>query len=216
MQSDTSSSLVAGNRVHHNGEFGVHLYTSSYPTYRNSKNTIRANMFYVNGQNTTRYGRVCCGAILISCGSGNMVYNNIIYSQLVNGIVLYDGSTNDSVYNNTVYNSGSMDIVVKGSVSGAIIKNNIAYPRGISDIPLGTPSIKSNNLTTNPSFVNAAANDLHLVSNSTAIDQGDTLTTVRDDFDGKPRPSGPAHDIGAYELHNNGIAPAAPKGLRVQ
>jgi len=49
-------------------------------------------------------------------------------------------------------------------------------------------------------FVNAAAADLHLVAGATAvIDQATPLAAVPDDYDGAPRPYGPAPDIGADE-----------------
>jgi hypothetical protein len=49
-------------------------------------------------------------------------------------------------------------------------------------------------------FANAAAGDLHLLATATAaIDHAATLAAVPDDYDGTPRPIGPAPDIGADE-----------------
>jgi len=48
-------------------------------------------------------------------------------------------------------------------------------------------------------WVNAAGPDYHLRSNSSAIDKGQTLSSVTADKDGKARPIGNVSDIGAYE-----------------
>jgi len=49
-------------------------------------------------------------------------------------------------------------------------------------------------------FVNASAADYHLMPGSPAIDKGTSLTDVTTDLEGRPRPSGITHDIGAYEF----------------
>jgi parallel beta-helix repeat protein len=49
-------------------------------------------------------------------------------------------------------------------------------------------------------FVNASAADYHLTPGSPAIDKGISLDDVPTDLEGKPRPSGIAYDIGAYEF----------------
>ena|SRR6266850_769783 len=64
------------------------------------------------------------------------------------------------------------------------------------DAPGGT---LTNNLTSNPNFVNAANADFHLQSSSPARDAGATLPEVPCDHDGNSRPAGSAYDIGAYE-----------------
>jgi len=62
-------------------------------------------------------------------------------------------------------------------------------------------------LTTNPSFVNPAANDFHLVSGSPAINNGSSLYAPADDRDGVSRPQGAGHDIGAYEYFSGSAIP---------
>jgi hypothetical protein len=56
------------------------------------------------------------------------------------------------------------------------------------------------NISTDPLFVNSAQGDLHLRAGSPAIDAGSTLEAPDIDRDGRPRPSGPAADMGAYEF----------------
>ena len=48
-------------------------------------------------------------------------------------------------------------------------------------------------------FVNAVTGDFHLVEGAPVIDQGTTLASVPDDYDGVRRPQGSAYDIGAFE-----------------
>jgi len=50
------------------------------------------------------------------------------------------------------------------------------------------------------SSLNASAADYHLTPSSPAIDKGTLLPAVTTDLEGNPRPSGIAHDIGAYEF----------------
>lgn len=50
-----------------------------------------------------------------------------------------------------------------------------------------------------PHFVDALGGDFHLVAASPARDSGVVLPDVTIDFDGKPRPAGPAFDMGAFE-----------------
>jgi len=69
----------------------------------------------------------------------------------------------------------------------------------------GTATITaSQNLTTDPKFLNPFANDFHLTASSPAIDAGLTLSDVTTDFDGISRPQGNASDIGAYEFRVGG------------
>ncbi len=55
------------------------------------------------------------------------------------------------------------------------------------------------NFTNNPDFVNAAAGDFHLQSNSPCINAGPTWAVSATDLDGNPRIVGGFVDIGAYE-----------------
>jgi hypothetical protein len=80
----------------------------------------------------------------------------------------------------------------------------------------GAIATQSSNLTNAQAswFVNAASGDLHLVSTATsAIDQVNAPTGVTDDYDGDPRPIGPASDVGADEYGTP--PPAAVGDLRV-
>jgi hypothetical protein len=74
--------------------------------------------------------------------------------------------------------------------------NNVWYGVG------NGPSWDTAPINGNPLFVDPANNNFHLQSGSPAKDAGyNTSSTVVRDFDGIPRPQGPAVDIGAFEYH---------------
>ena len=127
----TSNNVFRGNRVHDNGEYGFHVYHSDYPSQPANNNVIDSNVIYGNGKNTTRYGQVCCGGIVLASGSNNVAYNNLVYNHLVQGIDVLSSGNGVKVYNNTFFNNGGWNIEAFAGGTGEI-KNNIAYPRGIS------------------------------------------------------------------------------------
>ncbi|MGZ3797794.1 MAG: choice-of-anchor Q domain-containing protein, partial [Pseudobdellovibrionaceae bacterium] len=70
-----------------------------------------------------------------------------------------------------------------------------------------------------PKFVNAAAYDYRLQSNSPAIDKGTPIAALTYDAIGVPRPTGAGYDIGAYEYTSGAtstILLSAPTNLRIQ
>jgi parallel beta-helix repeat protein len=206
----THHNVFRGNRVHHNGSWGLHVYWGNYPAQQTMSNLIEQNWVYENGNNTTRYGSVCCGGIVLDSGSANEVKNNLVYNNPVIGISLNGNCSRCKVVHNTVYNN-SLDIQAITGGSGEI-QNNIAFPKGVS---IAGGYTASNNLTDNPNFVDAASNDFRLLSSSPAIDAGMTLSAVHGDFLRKRRPQGSAHDIGAHE-YGGGSSPAPPRNLVVR
>jgi parallel beta-helix repeat protein len=165
-----------------------------------SNNIIRNNKIYNNGlltqgSDTTAFG------LLFHSGGNNEAYNNLIYNN-TSGVAI-NGGSNNQIYNNTVYgntSNGYAGIEISSGSSGTIVKNNILWQNSydsISDSGAGT--IQSNNLTTDPKFMNASANDFHLQSTSPAVNAGATISQVTTDKDGVIRPVGCCYDIGAYE-----------------
>jgi parallel beta-helix repeat protein len=207
----TSNNIIRGNTFYDIGEYSIHQWTAS-PKFANN-NIIDGNVTTRSGHNTTRYGKVCCGGITVSAGNGTIIRNNIVYGNEVHGIEVNSSCSNCKVYNNTTYNNPAWNIRSSDAGSGIEIRNNIAYPKGIYS---GSGSVSTNNLTTNPNFVNAAGNDFRLLSSSPAIDSGMSLSAVPVDFSRNSRPQGPAHDIGAYEFGATNAAPASPRNLSVR
>jgi hypothetical protein len=60
-------------------------------------------------------------------------------------------------------------------------------------------------LTAANEFVAAGSNNFHLNSGATCRNNGTTVASVTDDFDGVSRPQGSAYDIGAYEYRALGF-----------
>ena len=115
------------------------------------------------------------------------------------GIEFHD-SPNSKLQNNIFYNVGRHQYAyygIAGNSSGISVKNNLIYMSDNRN-PAGSPA--SGDLwQVNPNFVNPAANDYHLNSNSPAIDAGITTSSVTNDYAGNSRPQGAGYDIGAFE-----------------
>jgi parallel beta-helix repeat protein len=159
-----SNNLVEGSEIHHNAAYGIHVFMSGGSS--TSNNIIRNNRIYSNGVLPgTSFG------IVLSCGDGNMAYNNLVYNNK-GGIQVDFRATNTQVYNNTIYNNTGDGILINSSSTAAIVKNNIIYQNGgiINNYASGTQV--SNNLTTNPMFVDATGGDFSLQPGSPAINTG--------------------------------------------
>jgi hypothetical protein len=195
----TNNSIFDRIEVYNNGDHGIQLY-SEYITP--SDNTIKNSTFRDNGT-----GSGISGAPIVVYGNNNLVFNNIAIGGHDYGI-LTKGS-NHKLYNNSVYNTPAEGILVVSS--GTAVKNNIAYQTG--GISGGT---QSNNLTSNPGFVDAANKNFALQSSSPAINAGVLISEVTSDIVGSPRPQGGAYDIGAYEYSSTQASlPTPVSNLRI-
>lgn len=141
----------------------------------------------------------------IRAGNGGEFFNNVVYSVTGNGI-LANNNDGDSysryIYNNTVDAPSSIALINNGAT--ASILNNIG--------PTGTDNL----VTSSAYFVNEAAHNYNLVTNSAPIKAGANLySMVQTDFNGNPRPSTGAFDIGAFQFESvSGSAPLPPTNLR--
>jgi hypothetical protein len=95
------------------------------------------------------------------------------------------------------------------TLNNCIIYNNVAvsspnFYLGTLNYCCTTPLPNGpGNFTNDPLFVNPAAGDFHLQSNSPCINAGyNGYASTATDFDGNPRISGGTVDIGAYEFQN--------------
>lgn len=205
--------VISGNRIYNHSGNGIRI--GNDPSTSNSElivdSVIENNVVYNNGgtwshphgaYNSPEFfcEQVTGGdGIVLWHGSGNIIRNNIIYGNVGYGIRTNENTTLSStpnvIYNNTVYKNGSAGLYSYPNES-TIFKNNISYLNAKGDLPQAT---HSNNLTTDPKFVNPAAGDFGLQEGSPALDKGVTLAQVIGDFTGKARPEGEAYDIGAFE-----------------
>jgi Right handed beta helix region len=207
------SSIIQDNTFQNNYAYGIHQFLSTGNVETNSDNIYRRNTFKSNGT----------AGLIISNGSRNLVYNNIsigdgrITADAWGGFRAYAPAANNQFLNNTIYNWGTgSGIEIEPSVTGTVIRNNIIWgASGTSITDRGSSTLISNNVTTNPSFINASSGDLRLQPGSTAIDVGVTLSAVTSDFSGAPRPVGSGYDIGAYEYQSSVTTVAPPQNLRI-
>jgi len=198
MYISTSYNLVDSCDVHNNAGYGVQIFESDSTTAA-SNNIVRNCELHDNGT-AGAWG----AGLIISSGSGNQAYNNLIWNN--NGGIQADyGVSNTSVYNNTVYNNTkiyvghdhSPNIYVGPGSTGTIIRNNICYI-GSGFINQGVATTADHNLVgVNPLFVNAAADNFQLTAGSPAIGAGTSIGAPTTDIKGNTRPQG-RYDIGAH------------------
>lgn len=189
----------------------IHNFSASRTTHRN---VYRNNVLHHCGLSFSSDA-----ALLLTSGDDNKAYNNVLYTNSAHGIQVGAGSTNAKVYNNTVYGGSQLGIQILSGATNAVVKNNLVVGNTTGQIrDLGTGTTSDHNITTNPSFVNAATFDFNLLASSPAIDAGEFLSQVTTDFRKVPRPQGRTHDIGAYEgAGSSDIAPPLrPEGLAIQ
>jgi hypothetical protein len=127
----------------------------------------------------------------------NTLTSDLSYASHNQRAVELVNSPNATIKNNIFYDIYSDHLEMDGaSQQGLDVGYNNVY-RSDGQPPEGTPW--SHDLwNVNPMFVDAAANDFHLQSNSPCIDAGIDAGVI-EDFDGNSRPQGTGYDIGAYE-----------------
>jgi parallel beta-helix repeat protein len=204
---NSASNVVEHNDVYANASGGIYVFNSVRIEANN--NIIRYNRSHNNVRES---------GILLSTGANNIAYNNLVYDNGYAGIAVDYNASNAKVYNNTVYGNAVRGISLGGSTSNALVRNNIVFnnPTNTADNG-GTGNVFSNNLTSNPSFVDVTNKDFRLQAGSQAVNAGMTISAVTNDYAGTPRPQGSSYDIGAYEYSANLAAPAptAPTNLQV-
>jgi parallel beta-helix repeat protein len=203
------SHLLTGLYVHHcnptsDSRLGVHgLYWSARDSIL--ENTLVST---VSGLGIQLYDSGRADQIV-----NNILRNNIFTKAAKGGVTLY--AYNNKIYNNVFYDN---TYGLETRFSGNIIRNNIAYGNTIQNLAdYGSGNTFSHNLVnSNPKFVNTAAGDFRLRSDSPAIDRGMALSEVPKDYAGVLRPQGAGHDIGAYEYKSTpSTSVSAPANLRI-
>lgn len=215
--------LIEGNNIYNNPGGGMQLYPGPITGLVVRRNAVHDNNSLVSSN---------LGGIIVAQNSdtpitGVEISNNLIYNNgsapvhgPSTGLKLFYGASGVKVWNNTIYgNRGHGIDVGTADVANTVIQNNIVYANESSAINnVGTGTIQNNNLTSNPSFVNAGAFNFDLQTSSPAIDAGMALSKITMDIKKTPRPQGATHDIGAFEVGtgSDNVAPDPPKGLGFQ
>ncbi len=148
-------------------------------------------------------------------GDAPVIRNNIVYKNNPYGIKINQtGSSGVYIYHNTVaFNTNyGIDSYDSSTPATAVVTNNIVWSNGI-DLSAsigGTPfavtycdvedgAIGTGNISDDPLFSNAAADDYHILSSSPCVDAG-TDVGITNDYDLDTRPSNWGYDMGADEV----------------
>lgn len=139
-------------------------------------------------------------------GSAVDIINNLVY---LNGRGIHISGTNATdtrILYNSVANNTTVGIDIDSGVGSSTVQGNIAYGNGTNIGDDSGTSTTSDNLTTDPMWVDVAMGNLTLLDGSAAVDGMTCITDITEDFVFTPRPQGEDCDIGAYE----GTADPAP------
>jgi hypothetical protein len=185
IEADCAGFTVKNNLIWDIGNIGI---TNAYHSLNGS---APANNYY----NNTIYSNGIYG---FQVKSGNVVVKNNIISnnstaQICRGACSEDGDTAivslTADYN--FYNDGAGQTLI-GRVSGT----DYTLANWKTNCGCGDAAA----ITGNPLFTNAGSADFTLLSTSTAINAGTTISGVTNDFAGVSRPQSSAYDMGAYEF----------------
>jgi hypothetical protein len=154
----TSNSVVDGGRYWNNHAYGMRFFNSGC-TNCSINNIVRNIRAYQNGKGIGLNGASATtnrGGGIVLGDHNNMACNNLIYGNFA-GIFDYNGVGN-KYYNNTIYGQAGGYAVELSNSSGAKVRNNIIYNNQFNVIQKNGATLteESNNLFTNPNFVNPA------------------------------------------------------------
>lgn len=157
-----------------------------------AKTLVENNIAYENGG----AGIYCCGAVNTDFVN-NTAYNNDRSPALNYGELRAGWGKNIRFINNIGYaRTGENNINTINNYGNVTFDYNIAYG-GVNSTFTG-----SNNLYSDPAFVDLAAKNFKLLPGSPAIDSGTTTQAPANDFNTTARPQGSGIDRGAYEMKN--------------
>ena len=102
------------------------------------------------------------------------------------------------ILNSTIDSTGEQAVFrsVEGNPINPTLENLLFV--GL-DVPRFAAKFSSNQAQPKSAFVDPDNHDYHLLPGSTALDSGKSLSSVELDRDGRKRPQGSGHDVGAYE-----------------
>lgn len=232
----SGDNLMQGCDIHHQDGYGIHNYSghSFKPNnnrfignyvHDNGKSGIRIasgvgvrvinNVVYNNGTGAddgyTGYNR--WGIHLNSGDDHTVVYNNTSYGHPEGEVLIGPSSWNAFVRNNVLFALGAgYGVHIHSGGAGHVVTNNLVYHANESRriLSQGSATI-SDNIHSDPLFVDKTSPDLHLQLGSPAIGKGVVLDEVKFDFDQVQRRQ--PYDIGAYAFLGSLLG--APKNLIV-
>jgi parallel beta-helix repeat protein len=137
--SNTTDSLVSGNTIDHNTDFGIYVLLGS------TRNELVGNRLFSNAR---QYQRAASG-IRLHDSSGNTIASNVTHHNEDSGIEIVTGSDNNLVLNNVTYDNGDHGIDVLDAVGQRVISNSVYrnVAAGINVEGGSTGTIVANNIS---------------------------------------------------------------------
>ena len=125
------------------------------------------------------------------------IQNAVVYD-VRHAFRLEGGLRNSQIFNITLGGgfSGTHFRVAGGTPINLTINNLLVLAE---DLPSIAKLDRSNIAVADRAFVGASRQDYRLARSSPAVDAGETRSEVSTDREGRPRPQGERHDVGAYE-----------------
>jgi hypothetical protein len=210
--------IIRGNLFKnlHNPDSGHYLWNAAVLFWDHSAGTLTEQNTFINVDRAVAYG--LWNTTPFFDHAGGTIRNNFVTllpglmsaSRTANSdgsIVAWNSPGTQIDHNTVLLNSNELYAIEFrfATTTNGAARNNLAdAPVHLRDS--ATAALSSNLASATPGmFVNPAAGDLHLLASATnAIDQGLTLSSVTNDFDGDRRPRGASSDIGADEFTTNG------------
>jgi hypothetical protein len=135
----------------------------------------------------------------------SLLRNLVIWGTSDDGVLLAD-ACNVNLHGATLWNDGTdfagrRSVETRGTstvdISDTILNADLLLAANTTQT--GTSNLVLPSPTDATWFVDAAGGNFRLVAGAPPIDQGAALADLPTDYDGVPRPQGPAFDIGAFE-----------------
>ncbi len=191
---------IIANKVHDSGASSI--------VFGSGETILIANNYFYNSTDAT----INIGGTV----DGLDIYNNSFY----------ENEANPLIYVPSDFAGGAIELknnIFHSSVEGASIyefqadynsltsDNNLFYTPEYSDLMFSdrgdyytlsdwqAVGYDANSIEDDPLYVDVVNGDYHVQKDSPAIDAGDTLEEITNDYDGDVRPLGKAYDIGADE-----------------
>lgn len=211
------NSLIEGCIVRNSSSVGLHIFNQhvGFEEAGVANIKMRRNLIVNNG------GR----GILAGGDEDSVIENNIIAGNGYVGVptvfgygvhLSYSGGYKGTFVNNTLYNNREQGLNLNSDCFGVVVKNNIFYLNntygsdgGAEITNAGVSTVFGTNLAGetgtgiaivgNPLFKDAANLDFHLALNSPAVNVGEVLAAIVDDFNGFKRDL-TRNDIGALRV----------------
>ncbi len=187
---------------------GGHAITVSANTIWENEATNGAAIFNaasagVTVQNNVVYrNQASSGGGFYNDAGSPLIQHNTFYDNqaAANGGGLYSAAGSPIINNSLFINNVNVGVYVAGGAPAIAYNDVYGNSGGNYDGILPDQTGSNGNISADPLFLDVAADDFHLLTQSPAMDSGDPTSTLTTDFEGDIRPSSQGFDMGADEV----------------